>query len=519
MDEFWVFQLIGSCIIVTAFAMLGFNQPSWARTYMTIGRYCCAGALHALAYLLTMAIIYAAIRKVTGMTSDEALSLATLITIVLRAITPVSRRLRTAMHSFAGVPDGARRFAQALTGEKFEPPAEVLEDAKQLLRYRGVDASCGLEIALPLSNLLTKATALFIQLRQWDEDSSYGGFAAEARNELRAMRQRFDQMANRAVRTMQMIETLGEMSHLHMRDRPGDDTGERLDELTRMTVSDLIENSCEEIEAFNEDAALLAARAALTLRWTRFGRDKLVSDLGFRHAGDRGRHPYGVLAVTLVLVYCGMWLYFSLIPGADSSLPARARIALVTIIVFGAMAIAILPKLRFAFANAGLFERTPVHFVVGAGAAAMLYALIVNFLAGFALIGGFEGGIARLREGLPYLPAAFCTAAAVAALVQDHRWRGTRNASLRRTWDALTLGGVWVAASAMAVVLKRAMEMPGSGEAMDPASLIYTLVFGAVLGCAIPESIRVRELYAERRPLVPRPAVAYDEAAVGATPT
>jgi len=218
-------------------------------------------------------------------------------------------------------------------------------------------------------------------------------------------------------------------------------------------------------------------------------RDKAISRLGF--AARRGETPnaYGILLHAAVLLYVGIWLIFLILPAQDNNIGVSPLVAVITINVLGALAIAILPKRRWGFANAGLRQKTPVPFVIGAGACAVLFAVCVNLFAGSLLLGGWEGALKRLSDGAPYLHSPFFTAATVAWLVQDHRWIGTASARRRRLLDAATLGAMWFVSTLIARVLLADNAEAFFGWQM-PVSMLIGFAFGAVLGYSIPGSVR-----------------------------
>jgi hypothetical protein len=494
MDETWIAALIGSCTIVTAFAMIGFNQPSWSRTYTSLARFRFASLAHVGLYLLLLAIFYALLRRGFSAVRVDTLWLALVLTLVVRSIGPLSRRIRRWTHGLAGIPESAQRLALELAGADLKASDSIRHEARDVLMKRGVDVTCEwVPIVQPVQNLVFKATTLFIQLRGWEDDPKYARFAAETRHEIDHLRRRFDQMSFRVSRVLATIERLGELRHLYSEAEHPAERTERFDELLRDAVGDLITDSCEEIDAFHEDACLLAARGALATRWWKRGRDALLASLGFQRRPQEPQRVYAILGWTAGLLLCGMWIYFTLLPSDDSDLTFKERILIVTLIVFGAFAIAIVPKLRWGFANGGLHGRTPVAFVVGAGVAAMLFAVIVNSIAGAILIGGLNGVLTRLQIGSAFLPAAFFTASTMAMLVQDHQWRSIASSQMRRLRDGVTLGAVWLATSGLALVLRAEIHdisYPEPSHALVVTAVAF--VFGGILGYSIPEAVRMK---------------------------
>lgn len=491
----WVFTVVFTSAVVASFAAVSFNQPSWSRSFTTAARFRFGAAAHVALYMLVLAVAYALMRRMSSSRAEDALMSAMLVTLAIRGLPPVSRRLREWIHRLAGIPDSAQRLGRLLAEADFAGGEAIRAEARDVLLKRGVDVSSDwLPITQPVQKLLFRSTMLFLQLRGWEQDRRYARFVTEARHDIDLLRHRFDRMSFRVSRALASIERLGELRFLHSQHLGDAQPCQQFDEAVRALVSDLIADSCEDIDAFYEDACLLAARGALSTCWTRKGRDALIARLGFVRERVPLPRRYGILIWTAVLLFGGIWLYFNILPTDASELSLKARISVVTMIVFGAFAIAIVPKLRWGFANSGLHERTPVDFVVAAGIGATLFAIAVNLAAGAIIFGGVSGALDRLAEGAPYLPAAFGTSAAVAYLIQDHRWARVASPALRRLRDAGTVAGVWVLASFAAVLLRSELQGAAVDEVLLASAVSGSLVLGGVLGYVIPENVRDNEL-------------------------
>jgi hypothetical protein len=146
-----------------------------------------------------------------------------------------------------------------------------------------------------------------------------------------------------------------------------------------------------------------------------------------------------------------------------------------------------------------------VGFVLLAGAAAVVLAVVVN--AAFAFDGSLDSVKSQLDRARYYLHSSFMTAAAVAWLVQDHRWSRLEPA-LRRRFDALALGGVWMFSTLLSIVLRhQGTEQPADAVWVTLASegwwrLPVWFVLGAAVGYGLPGSFRVAT---PRRALVRKP--------------
>ena len=502
MDSTWV----GACTITALFAWVGFNRPSWSRTYTTAARYRWAVAGHVSLYLLLLVVVYAVLRwgfavyaRVDASTTEQPpgalIWIAAALTLCVQAVPALSAHPRAWLQRMAGIPGHAQRLATLLADAEFEATASDREIARRMLLSRGVDGECDeFPLAQPAHRLLFKAAELFVQLRHWEDEPRFSRFVFEARNDFDLLRRRFDRLSFRVSRALALIERLGEVRHVYSQGAVASAVSDQLDGLLRKMAGDLIADSCQDIGAFYDNACLLAARGVVSTQSTGKGRDAMVARLGFVLKPRATRSVLRILAFAAVLVSFGMFVFFRVVP-VKSDLGIKGLVSVVSLIVFGAIAIATVPKLRWGFANAGLHARTPVPFVVGAGVCAMLFAVAVNLGAGALLNGVPEGALKRLRYGSPYLPGLFVTAATIAWLVQDHRWRDTRSPWTRRFWDAAALGSVWLLTSIVGNLLRAPIL---SEPILPPLDLLRTavsgLLFGSAIGYCIPESVRVAEM-------------------------
>jgi hypothetical protein len=493
-----------TCVLVTS---IGFNRPSWSRSFTTAWRYRLAFAAHMALYLVLMAAIFALLRRIfaphtingsaTGDSADWLVWGALLVTLFARTL---SARPRAWLHRLAGIPVRAQRLALLLADGDFQPDPKVVEQAHATLLTRGVDVDADwLPLAAPAHRLLLRATGLFLQLRQWEEQRRFKRFIREAKNDFDLMRRRYDRISFRVSRTLASIERMGAVRHLFTQ-RPDEagtrtaDASKNIDVLLRKIVVDLIADSCEDIVVFNAEACLLTARAAMATRATKRGRHALVARLGFKPKIQADTVGYAFLGPVAALVYTGMWLFFLNLPSTDPKLPHAGLVMVVSLVVFGAISIAIVPKLRWGFANADLHGRTPKLFVAGAGGCALIFAVTVNLAAGALLLGGVAGALQRLRFAAPWLLGSSLLASVMAWLVQDHRWRDTPSPRRRRLFDAATMGTVMMLSSLIGRLLAMEWQSIKFSALMWFATALGSLVFGALLGFVTPEFARRREL-------------------------
>lgn len=483
---------------------VGFNQPSWSRTYTTIGRYRLALFVHVAVYLVVLLALYAVARRVAVAAGypqlrGELLFAALVATLVVRLTPMVFYRLRDSLIAWAGVPEQAQRFARHLAASPLHPDERIRAQAEALLVHRGIGPEQDwLAVARPLRKNLLEATELYLQLRSWKDAAAFLGFVREARHELQELYQRFDRLSFRAARTLSSIEKLAEMNRLFLEREPAgtraaDGEEAEFDKHVRALVDDLVADACEGINFFHRDACMLAARGVMTTQPLRSGRDRAVSRLGFEVKPREGPSVYGMLVYAACLLYAGLWLFFLLLPPdrVEQAMKTGQLIAVITLNVLGSIAIAVVPKFHWGFANSGLRQKTPVAFVIGAGVASMLFATGVNLAAGALVYGGSGGPMQRVTEALPYLPSSFITAAVIAWLIQDHRWSGRAAPSTRRMLDAAVLGLAWLVSS----LLSRLIAGGSPETLLEPRAGLVALgafVFGAVMGCVIPSPVRGR---------------------------
>lgn len=517
--------LISVFAITGLFGWIGFNQPSWSRTYTTAFRYNAALVAHVLLYVGTLLVCFLVLGKVFERQGDVGMDLALVLPFLAIACvraTRVSRWIRNALHRAAGMPTTAVHLAERLTIAQLTPNEAIESESRAILANRGIDASCDwLPSAHTVYEKLANATALFLQLRDWLKDREFAGFVGEAAHEFDHLRQEFDRVSFRFARAIASIERIGRIRYVCSSAKAGPPVSSEADEDFRKLVKDIVADVGEDVNAFYQRACLLLARGILTTQLTESGRDRALSRIGIRESYSEAKLAISALLRAGVLLYVGIWLFFIVLPTEISSLnlplPMKHRVTIITIIVLGALTVAIVPKLYWGFANAGLHDKTPMGFLIGAGFAAVLFAVAVNLGAGALIYGGLEGALRRLREGLPYFPSAFMTAATVGWLVQDHRWLAIATPRLKRMLDAVTLGGVWVAATLIAQWIKYAMGYTGSGERII-GEAVGAFIFGGVIGYFVPGLVRIG---LDERPhiRVRNPVVALAPVAARATAT
>lgn len=509
MTGHWIVVVLVGCLTGLLLGLLGFNRPTWSRSFTTAGRYGVAVSVHSGIYALLLFILYAAVRR--GMrdsvanwegdaAKDTALELAVLLTIALRLFMPFARRLRDAMHRMCGITDQANRFAKFLAESKIEASADVRAKALAMLSNRSIGTEeTWIAPAKPVYACLLRTTTLFLQLRDWEDGVDvrrFSGFVKEASNEFDQLRRRFDRLIVRAARARSSIDRVGTVKLLHSQHTAGSGVAEKdveqFDEHLRRLVTDGVADICEDITVFHRDACLLAARGVMVVAPTRASRDRCIVGLGFTPSVNRTPSAYATLGYAAVLLYVGACLFFLILPRQTHAIAQAVVNVVITVNVLGSLAIAILPKSRWGFATTGLHQKTPLPFLFAASVCSVLFAVGVNLAAGAAVLGGWAGAMQRLTEAAAYLPSQFFTTATIVWLTQDHRWADLSSSRMRRLRDALTLAAVWVAATAVSQLF-----LPAASRSSPIGQLIGACIFGAVIGFVVPGSVRREPLRPE----------------------
>jgi hypothetical protein len=473
-----------------------FDTPSPVRSFTTAPRYLAGIAAYiaagALFYFALSAFVWYALATQVG-AALGGLAMAA-IAVRLPLIREADRWLRRRLKAAIGYPSEAHRLAAMLASAPLTPPEKVREHVRSVLLRRGYDPRDDwLPAAQPMRELLERSAALFEQIRGWDRHARYAGFVAGVREEFDVLRQRFDQLTLKVVRVMGTIEKLGglwgEVETAMQPSPPGrratdyDQARERCGATVRAAVNEMLADLREDIAFFQRNLCMLVARGVLATSITARQRQARLGQLGF----SVELQP----ASTLVLLLWAGALYFTvflvamlLLPqllslNSETALEQLARASRVTLVQMIGVALAVVPKQYFGFANEDLHGRTPWRFVLSAALAAAALAFLLNL----AVLGSEHVG-----RSLPWLGMPLLTAGVLAYLVQDSRWM---HWSLRR--QRLADIGLVLAAVATALATARVVQYL-NGSLPTTSRVVYTsamLLLAAVgIGAFLPSACR-----------------------------
>lgn len=498
-------------IAVVWLAARRFDTPRPVWTYTRALPYFWGGAAYVLVGVACYAFLFSLLASVIGLEETAALAALVLTGLAIRfpGAAAVDRWFRAELHRLIGYPSEARRLASAISVAPFVPTAAVREEVRCVLQGRGYDLDNGwLPVAEPMRELWFRAAALFHQVHRWDRDPRFGRFASAARDELDVLRQRFDQLSLKVVRVLETIEELGRL-WIQCDTKPGSAAGapklnpadtvhQQFRTDLRAVVNRLLADLREDVAFFYGNLCLFVARGILAECALVRSRQRELARLGFKIVLER-RKTMLVLAAVFAFYFGAFLLAVAYKVSLPEALPlnelVRAvaeRVPLITKIALIhalAVAVAVVPKQLFGFANENLFGRTPRGFVLSAGLVAVGVALLVHIA--FAALSPNGRSVAEtLTRVAPWLVMPFATAASVAYLVQDGRWARIASATGRRLADVLFL----VCALGLAICAARGMhsflrEAPWTLETVGRDAWLITVI-GVGIGYMIPNAFR-----------------------------
>jgi hypothetical protein len=326
-------------------------------------------------------------------------------------------------------------------------------------------------------------------------------------DEFAVLRQRFDQLSLKVVRVLETIEQIGGL-WVRADAKPGpaggppkpdqsEEAQQRFRAELRAIVSRLLSDLREDVAFFYKNLCLFAARGILTECVSARGRQRQLAKLGFELPPEPSmKAVLGLLACTfvfiaLVFLVFGTPVWKGGVPDLSHDLPRIAKIALIQVL---AVAVAVVPKQLFGFANENLRGQTPWGYVLGAGLAAALLALPLQVTYFVWFKGGPLSDVAAIASNargiFSWLVMPFTNAAALAFLIQDGRWARIDSPFRRRLADVLFLLGTL----ALALCAARGLQYLLTGRlwtfdaAVRNACLIAFLAVG--IGYMIPNRFR-----------------------------
>jgi hypothetical protein len=501
----WRLYFALGLVVVLWLASRRFDTPTPVRSFTTAVRYYWG----VLAYMAAGALLYCALDGLVlfalgsaGGYPHQSVPLAalalTVVVVRLPFISHADRWLRNVLHRAAGYPAEAHRLAALLSSAPLSPTDAVRSEVRSLLIRRGYDpADDWLPVAQPMRELWDRTAMLFQQVRTWDRHQRYGDFVSAAREEFDVLRQRFDQLSMKVVRVLGTIERLGglweqvESATLPTphgrRSTDCDQVRSQCGDTVRVVVNELLADLREDIAFFQRNLCVLVARGVLAEGTTVRQRQRRLEELGFT-VQLQGPSTATLLAWAAGLYFAVFVAFLALPPLLHDASFAHLieqlmRVTRITGSQVIAVAVAIIPKQHFGFANEDLHGRTPWSFVLGAGlvAAALAAAIQIAFLG------------SSFSTSAPWLVMPFATAAIIAYLVQDSRWVRSGFADRQRLADAV----VMLIGVGIALALARGLRYAFFGEVSssnggyrwwyDPA---VVLLIGVGIGAFVPSACR-----------------------------
>jgi len=427
-------------IILVALGRRRFDQPYSVRSFTPAAWYFFALVL----YLVGLSLSYFLLVLALGWWVSPVFVALGLMLVVLRM--PPLRWcdvwLRRSLHSLAGFPTTALRFAETLSQTDLLVPEKLSTEVKSVLFRRGynVDEEW-LPAAESMRKLWFKAAVLFHEVRGWGDDKGYRPFVEDTKRDFDGIRESFDELSLKVVRVLDTVDRLGELACELDPERDGPQSGS--DTMT-LIVSDLLAMLTEDIASFLRNLCLYVTRGVFAVSVTAHGRRRRLRDLGLSVDPSLGSLPW--LLASAFIAYVGIfgvfWLPLPAAVGGDVSSP-RERFLLILMIAtiqVAALATAMLAKDRFGFANEDIRGRTPFGFVLGAGVTTLMIAAPIQF--GFEWLmrrGNLNEAWEQFGTTWPWLLTAFAVGSVAAWLIQDSRWSNVPWRAVRPLLDGLIM--------------------------------------------------------------------------------
>jgi hypothetical protein len=438
-------------------------------------------------YIAVMVLGYASLVHAAAPVSPTAIALGIISATIIPGLCWPERLLRKwAQTSIANSPREVQRLGEHLFVAEYSVPPEIEGEVRLLLQSRGYEPDRD-KVLLdePAHVLWVKAVTLFQRVRGWEDRKRYRGFVQEAQREFDVLRQRFDQLSLKSVRTCEAAERLAVVLTAV--------EGEaKVEHSIEETVRDLVADLREDTAFFLRNLCAFIARGVLATTFLPSTRRREFRALGFDIETARGSVVMATAWAFCVLVVCLTGLFFVSPPphAARPTLPMPIMVLMIATIQASAVAVATIPKRYFGFANENLRGRPPFGFIAAVGPVAMALAVAVGIGSRLSSSGVAEAWSNYWsKDQWPWLLMPFTTATVTAFLVQDGRWSRTASDQIRRLKDAAIMSVATASSLLLALWL-----IPPHRPMERVWSILGGLVIGFLLGYGIPSPFRDRRL-------------------------
>jgi hypothetical protein len=404
--------------------------------------------------------------------------------------------IRERLQKMGAIPYEARRLASQLHRSGFSFSPRLREEVTTRLTSEGFQGDDLLFEESPgLGYVWTRASALMVQIEEWEGDRKFTGFLDQFASEYSSIKESYRRLKPKVRNYFRLSR--GTAS--------GGDG--RSDDLVLQVRADLTEQSNEILSRLYN----FVSRGLLQCGVTYGARASSLAMLGFdlhtveikpKLTLNHMMALFGMVAIIVLAVFMSLG-----IPSGVSFDELLARIVLISVLYSAAAICAVYPKERWSFARREPQSVRPVAFYFAAGALAALASLGISFLFNLVIFRSLPRTWAHSLLTYPWCLSSFSAAFVLAWMTDDTPTSLLTRARLR--WVEGLTGAGALAATIFLVfpwldaVAANHQAMPAHRSPL-PVALTMSCAIGFMIGYLIPtwyrEAPREEGLVAEARP-------------------
>ena len=400
-----------------------FNTPSTNRSSTTAERYFLAVSLYCLSAVGAYAALLYSPHLIAFLASgneDELppiaqqlsspLVVALLMTVLLPKLPLLSAAdqwIRKRLQDMAAIPQEVRRFSATLRKQSLVVSEEVRAAIREKLRDEDFDEKdVRFDLGPGPNRLWTLLTTLFTGLEQWEADRRMQAYLQETGDGLEELRKRYRALAPKAKTCFKLLRESAAVA----------DAGKARD-----AAELCAEDFSEQATKLHDDVLDFVSRGVLRTEFSDAARSHRLEALGFTVTIAAQpltlNHVLSLFGVVGVLMVASSELLSY--GGPRMSGVLLVRMAMIAAFYSVAVACAVLPKQRWAFAKREPGQLRPVAFYFAAGAMALVITQVVSFAFNCVLERSLELGKQRFLLSYPWGLVTFTVAVVTAVLIDD----------------------------------------------------------------------------------------------------
>lgn len=478
-------QVVGASFIAL-YSYHRFNTPYTNRSSTTALRYHLGAAVYAL-LIVSVYLVLSHIQlseRVEGLLSSsqegllrDPLLLALLLTVLLPQapwLASLDNWLREKCKRLAAIPYEVRRLSAELRRAPFEPSADIRAAVRHRLLERGFEEEeVRLEEGEGPQGLWLKATALMVELQQWESEPRFAGFLNRFSDDWQGLRSEFNGLVPKAKRCFQLL---------------GDAASAPSDATVVKMAAEYRSNLMNEVRRLLAELYEFISRGVLQCQLTRATRLQQLSKLGFQRSHQPTLSRDSLVAVFLMVVPV---IGASLLVGQKDFTTALTRAPQYALTYVVAVICALWARhlKRPAVGEDPLWAHRPWFAYLVAGVVAVAGSAVINLGSKFLLYPSRFDLDVYWERGFPWVLLSFVTAF-VTAFHLDNR-PSERFPFRRLRWIEGATQGILTVVAAVGVCLWLSQYRPAEDipwHVLGSAGLI-----GLLLGITVPSWFRMTE--------------------------